>query len=142
MIGLLAPSAFLLIALKSVLSDFWKLSLLMVVRPRLRAAIVIAATSIIIVTIGAIEIFGPTRGGAVRFTVLAIAPALSWQALTWWAWWRDDRATRAAALLIAIANAERLDEPPPAGNRWLPWGNYIFDVEVARRRSIYEPPPI
>lgn len=91
---------------------------------------------------GSIALLGPSRSGAIFFVVFATVPALAWFSVRYWAWLRDDRETRFAALELATERAIRQSEAPPLFDQRLPWKDYVFDVEVARRRGVYEPPPI
>jgi hypothetical protein len=131
-----------LLTLRSVLSDFWKLALLIELPSRQRVGIVA-----VVIFSGVVALFAPILVGtsnleALLFLLVAFVPTCSWQVLTWWAWYTDCSETRSEAMAIALERAARFNEPPPRSGHWAPWKDYVFDVEAARRRSIYEPPPI
>lgn len=141
-IGWGAPTLLLYLALRSLLSDVWKLALLKELPRRWVPLAVLFLLWAVAIAWGAVKLLSLARFGAVVFVVFATVPALAWLSLRWWAWLRDDAETRREALEIAIERANRRGEPAPTAVQKRPWKDYVFDAEVARRRSLYEPPPI
>ncbi len=141
-IGFAVPLLLTYLALRSVVSDAWSLLLLSELPSRRIAGIIISLLWLVPIVWGSMALLGITRPGAILFISFATAPALSWVSLRWWAWWRDDLDTRLAAFQVATERANRRSEPPPLVDQKMPWKDYVFDVEVARRRELYEPPPI
>ncbi len=141
-IGFGTPFLFLYLAVRSLLSDLWKLALLIELPGRRMTGSVITALWAIVVFLISIAALGSKRGNAIFFVVFATVPALAWHTLRFWAWWRDHPDTREDALDVAIERSRRRNEPEPLPSQRLPWKDYVFDVEVARRRALYEPPPI
>lgn len=141
-IGIGAPSLFLYLALRSLLADVWNLLFITDLPSRKIPAFVFFLLWSFPVAWGTLSLFGTARIASLFFVLAAIVPALTWLSLNLWAWWRDDGQTRRAALEIAIERAHRRGEPTPIANTKRPWKDYLFDAEVARRRDLYEPPPI
>ncbi|RYF14134.1 MAG: hypothetical protein EOO77_14670 [Oxalobacteraceae bacterium] len=141
-IGWGLPILLMYLALRSLLSDVWKLALITELPLRRVPLFVLFVLWAVAVAWGAAKLLSLARFGAVVFVVFATVPALAWLSLRWWAWLRDDAETRREALEIAIERADRLGEPAPTAVQKRPWKDYVFDAEVARRRALYEPPPI
>jgi len=127
---------------KSLLSDLWKFLFLAEFRYRIKSAQVFFGLSTIPASVVYLTVFPGYNLDILFFLILTTAPTFAWYATTFWAWQQDDIETRQAALVVAAEHAERDREPVPRIDQRLPWRGYIFDVETARRRAAYEPPPI
>lgn len=134
--------AIVLVGLHSIVSDVWKMALLSVLPSRKRVGFVSAAVFTGVIVMSAGPLLGQQASQALPFLVVGLVPWLSWQVVTWWAWFLDGAAVRASALEIAVERTERDGDPAPRLDQRAPWKEYVFDVEAARRRSSYEPPPI
>ena len=142
LLGFLGSLLILVVITRSLLSDLWKIAFLSELPSRRLAAQIIFILVGLPIVVASTLFFGPKRLDAVIFAGIAITPALAWYALDWWAWWRDDLETRSAALDLARERASRERNAPPSIDQAAPWKDYVFDVEAARRRTEYEPPPI
>ncbi|WP_242121277.1 hypothetical protein [Sphingomonas lacusdianchii] len=132
--------AALLVSVGSFTRDLWALPLLYELRRREVFWIGIVVGSVIFS--GTLWTFGLRHPTVPLFVLLAVGPWITVKLTRLFAWYTDASETRAAALEVRVAEALRLDETlPTIGQRW-PWASYLCDVERARRRTRYEPPPI
>lgn len=124
--------------LLGIVQDIWQIPMLVRLRPRVAAPTVAAIVLLIFVL--STWMFGPAHvaGRLLLSATLGARPAL-W--LTRVIVWRSsDRPQREEAAVIRNELASRLREPRVDAAR--SWPTYVFDLERARRRSEYEPPPI
>lgn len=71
---------------------------------------------------------------------LLIFPLPVYWAVNLWCWKTDSEQRRTDALALRQELAKRMEVKCPDGSK--PWGQYLLDAEMARRRSKYDPPPI
>lgn len=128
------------IAAASFTRDLWALPFLYELRRRsvfwIGASV---GSSILVVTLW---LFGLRYPTVPLFALLAVGPWLTVKLVRIVAWYADGAEIRGAALEIRVAEAIRLEESSPTINQRWPWSSYLTDVERARRRNLYEPPPI
>ncbi len=141
-IGFCLSGLFVVLASKSLLSDLWKLPFLSEIPGRLKSAqIIVLAVGLPVTTLAAVLLGGEQLAACV-FVAIAIVPAIAWFLINLWAWRRDSKDTRNGALEIAIERLSRIGAKPPTSDQKIPWSNYVFDVELAKRRNDFDPPPI
>lgn len=139
---LLGAGLYLFAATRSLLSDLWKLLLISETPARQRAARTIFLLCAFPVMACSLLLLGISNFPAACFLAATIVPAVAWKILVYWGWRTDSLDDRSAALAIAIERAERFSKNPPTHTQRFPWKDYLYDVETARRRERYEPPPI
>jgi hypothetical protein len=127
------------VAFVSVSRDLWQLRLVFGMRPRVTAIAVIGIASVIL-SLGAAWL-GPSHARAVLFVTICLTPWVCIKLVSLVAWWSDGPADRQLALDL-FRSQSSATERMPSIDRKLPWASYIFDLERARRRATYEPPPI
>lgn len=133
-----ALSPLVLWPLVGVVQDVWQLPMLVLLRPRI-ASPVIAAIVLILFAVTT-RVLGPAHveGRLLLAAVFGARPALGLTRLIVWRW--TDRSLREAAADVRNELASRLRERPV--NVEKSWRTFVFDLERARRRAEYEPPPI
>lgn len=136
-IGMLIAAP-LLWPLNSIINDVWQLPMLIRLQP-LRTWWRLG-----LVSGGLLFVLDLTlRPGHVAGKLLASIVLAAWPTLRWVrvAVWRStDGDTRSAAAAIRKEIGAR--EDGAATDATKPWRSFVFDVERARRRAEYEPPPI
>jgi hypothetical protein len=116
----------------------WRLPMLFRLRP-----VATALASLLVgvpAFLASVFIFGPGHlpGHLLMTAILGAAPIAF--GVRWWAWRSAGPDLRAEAVKtrneLARRVGDRVVQPTKA------WGSFVFDVERARRRAEYEPPPI
>lgn len=133
-----ALSPLVLWPLVGIVQDVWQLPILVRLRPRV--AIPVIAALVLLIFALTTWVLGPAHveGRLLLAAVFGARPAL-W--LTRLVVWRGtDRRLREDAADIRNELAGRLRERPVNADR--SWPTFVFDLERARRRAEYEPPPI
>ena len=124
--------------LLGIVQDGWQLPMLVRLRPRV--SIPVIAALVLLLFVLTTWVLGPAHveGRLLLAAVFGARPALWLTRLI--VWQLTDRVLREDAADIRNELAGRLRERPVNANK--SWPTFVFDLERARRRGEYEPPPI
>jgi hypothetical protein len=146
LVGLLAALPFALVAAALALFAYcnlviylWQLPHALMLRPR-QAGIALAAVSLPTLVVLALAI-GHSHPPGLVFALAALVPWPTIRLAAWLAWRADTAEQRAQAADIRNEFiAERGTGKPVSHGA--SWPRYLFDAERARRREVYDAPPI
>ncbi len=124
--------------LLGLVQDVWQLPMVVRLRPKTGGAIVVASTLTIFLVTGWLLGAGHAEGRLLLAAAFGARPAL-WL-IRQVVWRQTSPALRREAADIRNELAVRLQERTVKPERG--WPAFVFDVERARRRAAYEPPPI
>jgi len=124
--------------LRGLVQDVWQLPMVVQLRPKTGGAIVAATILAIFLVTGWLLGTGHAEGRLLIAAAFGARPALF--LIRQVVWSQTPPAVRREAADIRNELAFRLQERTVNFERG--WPTFVFDVERARRRAAYEPPPI
>lgn len=122
----------------AIVADLWRLPMIITLQPARTATIALVIG--LPLYVGFVALLGVNHLiGELFISVTLLARPLA-IVVSWWTWRRASPDIRKAAAAIRNELLRQRDGRAVSPDRF--WFSFVFDVERARRREAYEPPPI